>query len=67
MVRRYAHLAADHLAAYVGIAQIHRTFLAHRPTLPKLLDERLSGGQAGIEPLTRGFSVQGRKQLNLLI
>jgi hypothetical protein len=40
MVRRYAHLAADHLAAYVGIAQIHRTFLAHKPTLPKLLDEK---------------------------
>jgi integrase len=30
MVRRYAHLAADHLAAYVGNAQIHGSFLAHQ-------------------------------------
>jgi integrase len=41
MVRRYAHLAADHLAAYVGNAQIHGTFLAHPPTLPKPLDETI--------------------------
>ncbi len=41
MVRRYAHLAADHLAAYVGNAQIHGTFLAHQPKLPKLLNEKL--------------------------
>lgn len=40
MVRRYAHLAADHLAVYVGNAQIHGTFLAHQPTLPKPLDEK---------------------------
>ncbi len=40
MVRRYAHLAADHLAAYVGNAQIHGTFLAHQRTAPKLLDEK---------------------------
>jgi integrase len=38
MARRYAHLAADHLAAYVGNAQIHGTFLAQHPKLPKLLD-----------------------------
>jgi integrase len=31
MVRRYAHLAADHLAVYVGNAQIRGTFLAHLP------------------------------------
>jgi integrase len=42
MVRRYAHLAADHLAAYVGNAQIHGTFLAHQPKLPKLPDEKMS-------------------------
>jgi hypothetical protein len=40
MVRRYAHLAADHLAVYVENAQIHGTFLAHQPTLPKPLDEK---------------------------
>jgi integrase len=45
MVRRYAHLAADHLAAYVGNAQIHGTFLAHQPKLPKLLDENVSKAQ----------------------
>ena len=28
MVRRYAHLSADHLAVYVGNSQIHGTFLA---------------------------------------
>jgi site-specific recombinase XerC len=39
-VRRYAHLAADHLAVYVANAQIHGTFLAHQPTLPKPLDEK---------------------------
>jgi len=31
MVRRYAHLAANHLAAYVANAQIHGTFLAQAP------------------------------------
>jgi integrase len=41
MVRRYAHLAADHLAVYVGNAQIQGTFLAHPPTLPKPLDETI--------------------------
>jgi integrase len=41
MVRRYAHLAADHLAAYVGNSQIHGTFLAHQPKLPKLPHEKL--------------------------
>jgi hypothetical protein len=41
MVRRYAHLAADHLAAYVGNAQIHGTFLAHPPKLLKTLDENV--------------------------
>jgi hypothetical protein len=40
MVRRYAHLAAEHLAAYVGNAQIHGTFLAHQPKLENLLDEK---------------------------
>ena len=45
MVRRYAHLAADHLAAYVGNAQIHGTFLTHQPMLPKPLDEKVSEAQ----------------------
>jgi len=40
MARRYAHLAADHLAAYVGNAQIHGTFTAHQPKLPQLIDEK---------------------------
>lgn len=40
MVRRYAHLAADHLAAYVGNAQIHGALPAHQPRLPKLTDEK---------------------------
>jgi len=30
LVRRYAHLAADHLAAYVGNAQLPGTFVAHQ-------------------------------------
>ena len=29
MVRRYAHLGADHLAVYAGNLEIHGTFLAH--------------------------------------
>lgn len=41
MVRRYAHLAADHLAAYAGHAQIHGTFLAHPPSFLKMLDENV--------------------------
>jgi integrase len=41
MVRRYAHLAANHLAAYVANAQIHGTFLAHPLRLPKMPDEKL--------------------------
>src|SRR6202158_4804216 len=45
MVRRYAHLAADHLASYVGNAQIHGTFLTHQPKLPKLLDEKVLEAQ----------------------
>jgi integrase len=45
MVRRYAHLAADHLASYVGNAQIHGTFLAHQPKLEKLLDEKVLEAQ----------------------
>jgi integrase len=45
MVRRYAHLAADHLAAYVGNAQIHGTFLAHQLKLPKRLDENVLKAQ----------------------
>lgn len=45
MVRRYAHLAADHLAAYVGNAQIHGTFQAHQPTLAKPLDEKVLEAQ----------------------
>ncbi len=34
-------LAAAHLAAYVGNAQIHGTFLAHPPSFLKLLDENI--------------------------
>src|SRR5437764_7663368 len=41
MVRRYAHLAANHLAAYVANAQIQGTFLAHPLQLPKMPDEKL--------------------------
>ena len=41
MVRRYADLAADHLAAYVGNVKIHGTFLAHLPLTPKRSDEKL--------------------------
>lgn len=41
MVTRYAHLAADHLAAYVDNAQIHGTLLGHALRLPKLPDEKL--------------------------
>jgi hypothetical protein len=41
MVRRYAHLVANHLAAYVANAQIHGTFLAHPLRLPKMPDEKL--------------------------
>ena len=41
MVRRYAHLAADHLAPYAGHAQIHGTFLAHPSSFLKLLDENI--------------------------
>lgn len=40
MVRRYAHLSADHLAAYVGNTQIHGTFLAQSPSQLRLLDEK---------------------------
>lgn len=42
MVRRYAHLTAGHLAAYVGNAQIHGTFLAHPPSFRKSLDENIA-------------------------
>jgi len=53
MVRRYAHLAADHLAAFVGNAQIHGTFLAHGP-----LDA------SNDEPLTLGYiGGQGRNRI----
>ena len=45
MVRRYAHLAADHLAAYVGNEQINGTFLAHQPKLEKLLDAKVLEAQ----------------------
>lgn len=41
MVRRYAHLAADHLAAFAGNARIHGTFLAHQPEAPKSSDEKM--------------------------
>jgi integrase len=41
MVRRYAHLAADHLAAYVGNVNIHGTFLAHLSMTQKRSDEKL--------------------------
>jgi integrase len=41
MVRRYAHLAADHLAAFVGNAQLHGTLSAHPLQLPKLPDEKV--------------------------
>ena len=37
MVRRYAHLAADHLMTYVGNAQIHGTLLTHQPTSPNVV------------------------------
>ena len=40
MVRRYAHLAAGHLATFAGNAQIHGTFLAHPLQLPKSADEK---------------------------
>ena len=39
MMRRYAHLAADHLAGCVGNVNIHGTFLAHLPLAPKRSDE----------------------------
>ena len=51
MVRRYAHLSADHLAVYVGNSQIYGTFTAHQPDQLTLLEEKLlenpglSGGQ----------------------
>ena len=41
MVRRYAHLSADHLAQWAGRAQIHGTFLAHPPSFLKLPDENV--------------------------
>ncbi len=41
MVRRYAHLAADHLAAFVGNAQLHGTLSANPLQLPKLPDEKV--------------------------
>ena len=41
MVRRYAHLSADHLAQWAGHAQIHGTFLAHPSSFLKLLDENV--------------------------
>lgn len=41
MVRRYAHLAADHLATYVGNSSIHGSFLPHLPSAPKPVDENL--------------------------
>lgn len=41
MVWRYAHFAANHLAAYVANAQVHGIFLAHRVLLPKMPDQKL--------------------------
>ncbi|MHB8815534.1 MAG: LysR family transcriptional regulator [Steroidobacteraceae bacterium] len=41
MVRRYAHLAADHLAVYAGNSQIHGTFLAYQLRLPKSPEENV--------------------------
>jgi integrase len=41
MVRRYAHLSADHLAVYVGNSEIHGTFTAHQPDQLKLLNEKV--------------------------
>jgi hypothetical protein len=41
MVRRYAHLSADHLAQWAGHAQLHGTFLAHPPSFLKMLDENV--------------------------
>ncbi len=34
MVRRYAHLAADHLAAYAGNLEIHGTITAQSEAYP---------------------------------
>lgn len=45
MVRRYAHLAADHLAVYAGNSQIHGTFLAHQLRLPKSPEENVLESQ----------------------
>jgi hypothetical protein len=36
MAKPYAHLAADHLAAYASNAQVHDTFLARPLRLRKL-------------------------------
>jgi len=47
MARRYAHLSADHLAAYVSNAQIYGTFTAHQPKLPQLIDEKTLDVSAG--------------------
>ena len=46
MVRRYAHLSADHLAQWAGHAQIHGTFLAH-PISTRHIPDTLFGWASG--------------------
>jgi hypothetical protein len=41
-MRRYAHLAADHLAAYVSNVNIHGTCLAHLSMTQKRPDEKIA-------------------------
>ena len=71
MVRRYAHLGAEHLAIYAGNTESHGTNTAQPPdfrgTAPiashgKL--KKLVVARGGIEPPTRGLSVRVRNTPN---
>jgi integrase-like protein len=68
MVRRYAHLAAEHLAVYAANTESHGTNTAQPPDFrgsPIASGEELRKfvvARGGIEPPTRGFSVQGSKR-----
>jgi hypothetical protein len=52
MVRRYAHLASDRLAAYAGKVEFTTG------TNPSRIEGKFMVARGGIEPPTRGFSVR---------
>ena len=72
MVRRYAHLAAEHLAVYAANTEKSRHkygtttgFPRHSPITTGWKIKNFVVARGGIEPPTRGFSVHCPKQAKL--